>query len=91
MTYELRFQIITFVFLLKNLLTVLILVTLIFSLWILQIKKAYHATLLISIIILGMIYGIHTSRKLEHVVRKNIVFTYIAGFKTPCFHYNCFF
>ena len=48
-------------------------------------QKAYPAALLIRIIVLGMIYGIHTSRKLERIVRENIVFMYVAGFETPVF------
>jgi len=48
-------------------------------------QKAYPAAMLIRIIILGTIYSIHSSRKLERVVRENIVFMYLAGFQTPVF------
>ena len=48
-------------------------------------QKAYPTAVLIRIIILGMIYGIHSSRKLERVVRENVVFMYTAGFQTPVF------
>lgn len=34
---------------------------------------------------MGRIYSIHSSRKLERVVRENIVFMYLAGFQTPVF------
>ena len=48
-------------------------------------QKAYSAAVLVRITVLGMIYGIHSSRKLERIVRENIVFMYIAGFQTPVF------
>lgn len=48
-------------------------------------QKAYPAAMLIRIIILGTIYSIHSSRKLERVVRENIVFMYLAGLQTPVF------
>ena len=34
---------------------------------------------------MGTIYSIHSSRKLERIVRENIVFMYLAGFQTPVF------
>jgi len=48
-------------------------------------QKAYPAAMLVRIIILGTIYSIHSSRKLERIVRENIVFMYLAGFQTPVF------
>jgi len=48
-------------------------------------QKAYPAAMLVRIIILGTIYSIHSSRKLERIVRENIVFMYLAGFQTPAF------
>ncbi|WP_323735601.1 transposase [Methanosphaera sp. ISO3-F5] len=48
-------------------------------------QKAYSAAMLVRIIILGTIYSIHSSRKLERIVRENIVFMYLAGFQTPVF------
>jgi len=48
-------------------------------------QKAYPVVVLVRISVLGMIYGIHTSRKLERIVRENIVFMYSAGFQTPVF------
>ena len=48
-------------------------------------QKAYPAAMLVRIIILGMIWSIHSSRKLERIVRENIVFMYFAGFQTPVF------
>jgi transposase len=48
-------------------------------------QKAYPAAMLVRIIIMGTIYSIHSSRKLERVVRENIVFMYLAGFQTPVF------
>ena len=48
-------------------------------------QKAYPAAMLVLIIILGTIYSIHSSRKLERIVRENIVFMYLAGFQTPVF------
>jgi len=48
-------------------------------------QKAYPAAVLVRIIVLGMIYGIHSSRKLERIVRENIVFMYVAGFERPVF------
>ena len=47
-------------------------------------QKAYPAAMLVRIIIMGTIYSIHSSRKLERVVRENIVFMYLAGSNT-CF------
>ena len=48
-------------------------------------QKAYPAAMLVRIIILGTIYSIHSSRKLERIVRENIVFMYLVGFQTPVF------
>ena len=48
-------------------------------------QKAYPAAMLVRVIILGTIYSIHSSRKLERVLRENIVFMYLAGFQTPVF------
>ena len=48
-------------------------------------QKAYPAAMLVRIILLGTIYSIHSSRKLERIVRENIVFMYLAGFQTPVF------
>ena len=48
-------------------------------------QKAYPAAMLVRIIILGRIYSIHSSRKLERIVRENIVFMCLAGFQTPVF------
>ena len=39
--------------------------------------------MLVRIIIMGLIYSIHSSRKLELIVRENIVFMYLAGFQKP--------
>jgi transposase len=44
-------------------------------------QKAYPAAMLVRIIILGTIYSIHSSRKLERIVRENIVFMYYQVFK----------
>lgn len=48
-------------------------------------QKAYPAAMLVRIIILGTIYSIRSSRKLERIVRENIVFMYLASFQTPVF------
>ena len=39
--------------------------------------------MLVRIIIMGLIYSIHSSRKLELIVRENIVFMYLVGFQKP--------
>lgn len=52
-------------------------------------QKAYPAAMLVRIIIMGTIYSIHSSRKLERIVRENIVFMYLAGFQTPVFSTSC--
>ena len=48
-------------------------------------QKAYPAALMLRLIVLGMIYSIHSSRKLEAITRENVVFMYMAGFETPVF------
>ena len=48
-------------------------------------SEGLSAWMLVRIIIMGTIYSIHSSRKLERVVRENIVFMYLAGFQTPVF------
>lgn len=48
-------------------------------------QKAYPAAMLVRIILMGTIYSIHSSRKLESMVRENIVFMYLAGFQQPVF------
>ena len=48
-------------------------------------QKAYPAAMLVRIILMGTIYSIHSSRKLERIVRENIVFMYLSGFQTPAF------
>ena len=48
-------------------------------------QKAYPAALMLRLIVLGMIYSIHSSRKLEAIARENVVFMYMAGFETPVF------
>ena len=48
-------------------------------------QKAYPAAVLVRVIVLGMIYGIHSSRKLETIIRENIIFMYMAGFERPVF------
>lgn len=48
-------------------------------------QKAYSTAMLVRIIILGTIYSIHSSRKLERVVRENVVFMYLASFQNPVF------
>ena len=48
-------------------------------------QKAYPAAMLVCIILWGTIYSIHSSRKLERIVRENIVFMYLVGFQTPVF------
>lgn len=47
-------------------------------------QKAYPAVMLVRIIILGTFYSIHSSRKLERVVREN-VFMYLVDFQNPVF------
>lgn len=39
-------------------------------------QKAYPAVVLVRVIVLCMIYGIHSSRKLETIIRENIIFMY---------------
>ena len=41
--------------------------------------------MLLCIILMGTIYSIHSSRKLESMVRENIVFMYLATFQQPVF------
>ena len=53
-------------------------------------QKAYPAAMLVRIIILGTIYSIHSSPKLERIVRENIVFMY-GWFSNSCFQYYCSF
>ncbi len=48
-------------------------------------QKAYPAALMLRVIVLGMVYSIHSSRKLEAIIRENVVFMYMAGFETPVF------
>ena len=43
-------------------------------------QKTYPAAMLVRIILMGTIYSIHSSRKLERLLRENIVFMYLAGF-----------
>lgn len=46
-------------------------------------QKAYPAAMLVRIIVMGFIYSVYSSHKLELLVRENIVFMYLAGFKKP--------
>ena len=39
--------------------------------------------MLVRIIIMDLIYSIHSSHKLELIVRENIVFMYLVGFQKP--------
>lgn len=48
-------------------------------------QKAYPAAMLVRVIILGTIYSVHSSRKLERIIRENIVFMYLSGCQTPVF------
>ena len=48
-------------------------------------QKASPAAVLVRVIVLGMIYGVHSSRKLETIIRENIIFMYMAGFERPVF------
>lgn len=41
--------------------------------------------MLLCIILMGTIYSIHSNRKLESMVRENIVFMYLATFQQPVF------
>lgn len=48
-------------------------------------QKAYPAAMLVRIILMGTIYSIHSSRKLERVLHENIIFMYLSGFQKPVF------
>ena len=48
-------------------------------------QKAYPAALMLRLIVLGMIYSIHSNCKLEAIIRENVVFMYTTGFETPSF------